>query len=276
MPPLVSIITRTYGDRRVYLRRAAGCVFSQTAGPIEWIVAEDGAGTAAATIASLKPPKNVTIRHLALPQGGRSRAANAGLDAATGEFIGFFDDDDEIFPNHVKSLVDLLRAYPLAGGGYAASFEAKRYRDGRQSNPDETVFLRPSANSMILLETNPFPIQAVLFRRSTRFHQRFDHNLDALEDWLFWIELFLERTIVWTPEVTSRFYILGDESDEYARLKPHKDAEPYFKIQVDGFLAERGLWDYGKVVRTAQDRLDKAMRASRLEQSLVSLQDEPT
>lgn len=262
--PVASLITRTYGNRETYLRRAAECVFSQTAGPIEWIVAEDGKGSAAETIGALLPPDHVVIRHLALPKGGRSRAANAGLDAAKGEFIGFYDDDDELFPDHVKILSELLYEHPLSGAAYAASIEAKRYIDRASSPSDEKVFLRPSASSMVLLETNPFPIQAVLFRRSIRFHQRFDHNLDALEDWLFWIELLLERKLVWTPEITSRFYILGDESGELARIQPHIDAEPHFKIQADGLLAERGLWDYGKVVRHAQGRLDSAMRLARL------------
>lgn len=265
--PLATIITRTYGDRRDFLKRAAACVFAQTTGPIEWVVAEDGPGTAGVTLSSLVLPKHVSVRHLALPKGGRSRAANAGLDAATGEFVGFYDDDDELFPNHVETLVELLRNSPTAAGAYAASYEARRYRDF-STDSDEIVFLRPSANSMVLLETNPFPIQAVLFRRSARYHQQFACHLDALEDWLFWIELFLERKLVWTTEVTSRFYILGDAEDEAARLKPHQEAEADFKIQVDGLLAERGLWDYGKVVRSAQSRLDSTLSAVRLASSL--------
>nr|WP_295234128.1 glycosyltransferase family A protein [uncultured Brevundimonas sp.] len=261
--PLATLITRTYGDRRQFLERAASCVFSQTAGPIEWIVAEDGPGTAGLTLSKLVLPEHVSVRHLALPKGGRSRAANAGLDAATGEFVGFYDDDDELFPQHVNVLVELLRNSPTAAGAYAASYEARRYRNC-SSDTEENVFLRPSANSMVLMETNPFPIQAVLFRRSARYHQRFAHHLDALEDWLFWIEIFLERKLVWTTEVTSRFYILGDAEDEAARLKPHQEAEADFKIQVDGLFAERGLWDYGKIIRTAQSRLDSTLSSVRL------------
>jgi len=41
---------------------------------------------------------------------GRSAAANAGVDAATNEYIAFLDDDDLYYPEHLASLA-------TAGGG---------------------------------------------------------------------------------------------------------------------------------------------------------------
>src|SRR6185503_8403694 len=39
----------------------------------------------------------------------RARAANAALDAARGEWLNFLDDDDELLPRHVSTLLASAR-----------------------------------------------------------------------------------------------------------------------------------------------------------------------
>lgn len=41
---------------------------------------------------------------------GRSASANAGLEAARGDILGFLDDDDLLLPDHVANLVNALCA----------------------------------------------------------------------------------------------------------------------------------------------------------------------
>src|ERR1700687_3363624 len=49
----------------------------------------------------------------------RAVAANAGLDAATGDYIGFLDDHDRLEPGHVAGLVAALEARPEYAVAYA-------------------------------------------------------------------------------------------------------------------------------------------------------------
>ena len=65
--------------------------------------------------------------------------------------------------------------------------------------------------------------------------------LDALEDWLFWLQLFLERRLVWTPKVTSQFFVPGCQTTAEARLKAHTAAYSYFDVQRSALLLERDM-----------------------------------
>jgi glycosyltransferase involved in cell wall biosynthesis len=255
-PALLTIITRTYGQREGFLQAAAASVFGQLHRPIEWLIVEDGPSAAGEVIAAADVPEGIAVRVLTNPKLGRSAAANRGLDEATGAAIMFFDDDDELFPNHGSCLMDLLERHPLAAGAYSAAIEAERATEepGAQITA-EKIHFRPMASSGLLLRANPFPIQAVVFRRSCVFHQRFDTRLDALEDWLFWTEIFLERDLVWTPEITSRFYVPASKAVRKRRLKSHRDAERDYSMQAEALFAERGLWRWGEVVAHADRQL---------------------
>lgn len=253
---MLTIITRTYGQRSGLLRMAAASVMAQTYRPIEWLVVEDGPGDAAATLASLPPVEGITVRHLQNPRLGRSAAANRGIDEATGRYLCFFDDDDDLYPEHSAVLIGLLKRYPLAAGAYAASICASVEGSGTaRTVTKEEVHLTPCASSALLLRTNPFPIQAIIFRRSAVYQQRFDTNLDALEDWLFWTEIFLEKKLVWTPEITSRYYVPADPVQLERRRQAHIDAEGEYRLQMEGFLAERAMFRYGEIIQHHNNQL---------------------
>jgi glycosyltransferase involved in cell wall biosynthesis len=246
MSELLSIITRTHGSRTRLLQRAATSILSQTYKPIEWLVVEDGTDQAGPTLSNLPEQDGLVIRRLVIPKRGRSAAANSGLNSIRGAYASFLDDDDELYANHGATLVQLLRRHPNAAGAYAASVQSqiKGYSsDGTPLVTKESVFLVPSLNSTPLLWQNLFPIQAVVFRTNRLGRYRFDEKLDALEDWLFWMQVFLERPLVWTPELTSRFFIPADEADNKMRLESHSEAMSYFNIQRQALLDERRLGD---------------------------------
>ena len=206
---------------------------------IEWIVVEDGGRCFASFCTNLELPQLMSVRHIEAPKLGRSNAANLALDAAQGEFVGFLDDDDLLYSQHVETLVALLLGHPNSVGAYAASRETFVGESGTVKK--ERTFFRPCVDGSALIFTNLFPIQAVAFRSRILERHRFDNNLDALEDWLFWLQLFLGRSLVWTTAVTSQFFVPDDQSSHArARIAQHEDASGYFSLQRDALLAERG------------------------------------
>lgn len=264
--PTVTVITRTYGSRREFLEAAARSITGQTYRPIEWLIVEDGVSSAPEVLDKLALPTGIAARCLRNDKLGRSAAANRGLDEASGDYIVFFDDDDELFPTHLTELAGLLKRYPDAAGAYAASIEVARSKDrgGAWQVHGERVHFFPMANSGALLKINPFPIQAVMFRRQAVYHQRFDTNLDALEDWLFWQEIFLERKLVFTPAITSRYFVPASSAENKKRLQAHRDAENAFGIQANAFYTERGIWQWGAIVEHADSELRKAAEEASL------------
>jgi len=154
-PPLVSILIRSM-DRST-LDRALDSAAAQTWPQIE-IVVVAACGSRHRALPSTW--KGRPLR-LVYPQPDRTLprpdAANAGLDAARGEWLNFLDDDDELLPEHVATLMSAPRApsvrvvysrarvndqdgKPVGHVGFA-SFPVQLYYQNR-SHPAATLFHR--------------------------------------------------------------------------------------------------------------------------------------
>jgi GT2 family glycosyltransferase len=119
--PLVSVIVRTR-NRRELLPQALASVQAQTWRPLELVVVNDGG----VPVADLLPPAGDEFSVVGIDLercGGRSNAANRGLDAARGDWLIFLDDDDWFDADHIETLVGALTA---ARGQYLAAYSAVR------------------------------------------------------------------------------------------------------------------------------------------------------
>lgn len=228
---LVNIIVRTFRGRELLLAKALRSIEAQdTTHAVAIIVAVDGQPIDQEK-AGIAGHKNLSIVSAGQP-GGRSAGANAGLAVATGDAIGFLDDDDWFEPNHVEVLATLLEDNLGAAAAYAASWEQEvslnPQNPAKSVYGAKTVFFRRSSDSLDLVNTNLFPIQSVLFRRATLLSSgaHFSTELDALEDWLFWQQLLIGEKLVSTSEVTSTFLVPLDEAGKQRRSEIHRDAMP--------------------------------------------------
>ena len=107
VPPLVSIIVRTVG--RPELTEALASIAVQSHTNIETLIV-DARGDG---LPSLQLSAGQTLVSTGAPLG-RPKAANAGLDAVSGEFVMFLDDDDWLSASHVENLVHELQSSPTS------------------------------------------------------------------------------------------------------------------------------------------------------------------
>jgi glycosyltransferase involved in cell wall biosynthesis len=109
-PGVVSIVVATY-DRPATLRRALESVLGQDSSAWELVVVDDGQrqGTTE-TLRQYDDPRLVVVRHDR--NRGTSAARNTGLDAVGGEWFTFLDDDDEILPHAVSTLMRVASEHP--------------------------------------------------------------------------------------------------------------------------------------------------------------------
>ena len=177
MASLVSIIVRSMG--RPELAEALASVARQRYHDIEVVL------VAASGSEHPKPPAAAGRFEIVYVPGERRRprpvAANAGLDAARGAYIGFLDDDDTLTPEHVSGLVAALEASPAHALAFAAAVEVRP--GGVTWHVGHMLISR-----LALLEQCFFPPCAALFRRELLAQCRFDETLDAAEDWDFWLQ----------------------------------------------------------------------------------------
>jgi glycosyltransferase involved in cell wall biosynthesis len=210
--PLVSIITRTYRGRELYLRQALLSVAHQSYPNIEYIVVEDGGNTMQAVVENINHVTKQNIRFIALPKLGRSATGNAGLSAATGHWCLFLDDDDLLFADHVETLVNAILEQPDLVAAYSPAWEiitdSSKFQEGEYAELSHKTpeALYQDFDIEVLKHHNCMAIQSVLFERRL-FEERggFEENMDALEDWLLWLKYAIGNRFKYVPKVTSMF-----------------------------------------------------------------------
>ena len=94
---LISVIVPVYKVEE-YLDRCVQSIVNQTYSNLEIILVDDGSPDRCGAICDAWAEKDSRIRVIHKENGGLSDARNAGMAAATGQYIGFIDSDDRIAP----------------------------------------------------------------------------------------------------------------------------------------------------------------------------------
>ncbi len=105
---LLSVIIPVYNTEK-YLERCVQSVVNQTHQDLEIILVDDGSPDRAGSLCDEMQAWDDRIIVIHKANGGSSSARNAGLDAATGAYIGFVDSDDWIEPDMFERMLKIAR-----------------------------------------------------------------------------------------------------------------------------------------------------------------------
>ena len=141
--PSVSVVIPMYNDAEV-VSEALDSVFAQTHQPSEIIVIDDGSSDDSASVVS-GLGRDLTL--LKQKNAGPAAARNAGINAASSEWIAFLDADDVWLEDRLASQLSVLTENPeldLLCSGIC------RYQDGVPERPNESGQLKVlSLNSFV-------------------------------------------------------------------------------------------------------------------------------
>ncbi len=160
---------------------------------------------------------HVSLNYIRLKENrGRAGAGNIGIENAKGEYIGFLDDDDEFYPEHVSLLVNFLEEtdYKIA---YSDSLMV--FKEGFPAETNELInakkglaFSRDFDYNSLLFE-NYIPFMCLLFERDALINSdRFDNNFDLYEDWDLLIRIGERYPFCHVRKITSNYNQWSEES----------------------------------------------------------------
>ena len=131
----VSVVIPTYG-RPDYLKRAVDSVLNQTYKSIEVIVVDDNNPDSEARIATETAMNNysqlsdvIYLKHECNKNG--SAARNTGISKATGKYICFLDDDDEMLPERIEKFVNKMETLDNSWGACYSNFIKLKDNDAK-------------------------------------------------------------------------------------------------------------------------------------------------
>ncbi len=222
--PLVSVIVRTK-DRPADLQRCLTSIAKQSYRPLNVTVINDGGACIEPTITHFHP--HIDINLIQLPENkGRTQAANLGLDAASGDYITFLDDDDYWLPQHLSQLTNKLPPHPCAIYSATKAVQIDKLQ-GEEKEREIKVYNTPFQREH-LLYNNFLPILSVLFHRNPIDKGiRFDENFDLFEDWDFWLQISQELPFTHTNDITCVYRLHEQASGVH---HDHETNEAYHAI----------------------------------------------
>ncbi|MDR1140260.1 MAG: glycosyltransferase [Planctomycetaceae bacterium] len=128
MNNIISIVVPIYNCEK-YLEKSVDSILASSYGDLEIILVNDGSTDGSGVICNRYAKQDKRVKHIVKPNGGVSTARNAGIEAATGQYISFIDSDDWISPqmyselhkaltNDNADMVTLCSAVIVAEKGY--------------------------------------------------------------------------------------------------------------------------------------------------------------
>lgn len=106
----ISVIVPIYNVER-YLKYCLDSILMQTYKNLEIILVDDGSTDGCSKICDEYALLDKRIKVIHKQNGGLADARNTGLKYATGEYIGFIDSDDYIYPTFYEELYKLILKY---------------------------------------------------------------------------------------------------------------------------------------------------------------------
>lgn len=104
---MISVLMLTY-NRENLVSRAIESILAQTYTDFEFIIVDNGSSDRSGEIADEYAKKDKRIRVIHRERGTISAGRNTALDAASGDFIAFIDDDDWTEPDYLEFLLNLI------------------------------------------------------------------------------------------------------------------------------------------------------------------------
>jgi GT2 family glycosyltransferase len=184
-----------------FLRSSVESVLRQSHQSVEAVVVNDGSDDNTDQVARSFGDR---ILYISKPNGGLPSARNAGIAAATGEYVLFLDADDMLHEDALAWLVEAMagRHDHLAFMGWRL-FENDPLKDERPDHLPEAKTITLS----YLIQQNPAPVHAFLCPRQLVCQVGcFEESLRSCEDWDLWIRLLLAGAKVVTVPRVGAYY----------------------------------------------------------------------
>ncbi len=257
--PFVSIIIPCY-NQGCYLWDSVSSALMSYSGSIEVIVVNDGS-TNKNTLQCLQEIQMFfpEVKVFNKTNGGLSSARNFGIEKSKGEYIQFLDADDILAPGKIDAQICMainknsiiVSNYLTCDENCKNFFKTEETIKGFKYTLDNFLFKWERGLSI--------PIHCSLFPQKIFDTIKFDTDLSAKEDWVFWISLLQRGFQIDYVDVHSSVYRVHDTSMvRHSFIAMSKQWEKAYKKIADMYEGE----EREVFVQESEKWLDKYYRSN--------------
>jgi glycosyltransferase involved in cell wall biosynthesis len=239
---LVSIIVRTIDNRLQYLERALKSIDDNTYPDKEVIVVYQGLNNEFLSfLQALKekfPDLDIKIIQNPVSKDERAKNANLGMQNAAGRYIGFLDDDDIYYKNHISTIINKINQTEKAWG-YAQT--ARCLKRNNELIIKDYPYLHQNFSFKKLWHHDYIPMISFIIditKIKDKNILKFNENFTQGEDYLFLLNLSLNYEPACCTEITSAF--LYKEETKTQQIQRKEDGKRLRKIKAE--LADNIYW----------------------------------
>lgn len=185
MQQKITVIVPVYNVEN-YLGRCIQSIISQTYKNLEIILVDDGSTDNSGNICDEYAKKDSRIRVIHQKNRGASGAKNAGIEVATGNYIGFIDSDDWID----SDMFEILLHYANEHSADIVRCDTYiNYEDGIEKKNDKDLKVRVIDTVQAIKETVYTDINMSVCNKIFNSYifksEKFDEKICCTEDWEF-------------------------------------------------------------------------------------------
>lgn len=224
---LISIIVPIY-NVAAELPRCLDSILAQTHIPIEIIAVNDGSRDESGTILDSYAEKHSNIRVICKENGGVTSARLRGIQAASGEWIGFVDGDDEIESDMYERLLNNAQKYSadISHCGYQMVFTDGRVNYFHNTGVLEVHDKTKALQELLSGERIEPGLCNKLFHKTLFQGWKMDEHIKINEDLLMNFHLFSVSNRSVFEDICPYHYIVRYSSASRQKLNSHKIYDP--------------------------------------------------
>ena len=219
--PEISVIVPVYNVEK-YIHRCIDSILAQTFTDFELILVDDGSPDNCGAICDEYSEQDYRIRVIHQKNGGVSRARNAGLRMARGEYITFCDSDDFLQPDWLEGLFACCRnqACDMVSAGYTVCTETGKEVKFAKHKEEEHIFTKEQEMvdfviRRVLMGSIGWEVCTKLFKREiiTTNNLQFCESCENFaEDMAFVIEYLLYCETLFICDSVGYYYVRRESS----------------------------------------------------------------
>lgn len=259
MTPKISIIVGLYNVASFLKEKQLSCIFNQTCSDWELILVDDGSTDETPALCDRFAEQDKRIKVIHKENGGLGSARNAGMEAATGEYLWFYDVDDEAELNVLESCIQEMNARQtdmMIFGFWAITtyqnlteevhFKEKEIRGQEQLRAcylDDLLFVRYG---------NGFAWNKVYRRSFIEQHQLRYENQRIQQDEVFNLKVYQKVNSIYLSDKLFYHYYIYKVGNTRSRFIPNRFE--IYKSIYNHFM------DLKKVWQISDERFEDAMQ----------------